>query len=1145
MVIVSYWVKTYNWVAVHDATMYKGDVLIAGGDVIGGCITRLTTKGEVKWQKSYRGSNFYSLAVAPKGDIIVSGSIRDSNDNYTVGVLRLDEEGNVKWAKTYGLGEAKAVVMGRNGDVIVAGYVEKKDKKDAFVARLDGDGKVKWFKTYGGEKDDGFNDVKIAPNGDVIVAGYTRSFGAGGRDAWVLRLDKEGNVKWQKTYGGSYLDEANAVAIAPNGDVIVAGSTRSFGPGLGDVWVLRLDADGNVKWQKTYGGSDNEWANAIAIADNGDIIVAGGTYSFGAGDRDAWVLRLDENGNVKWQKTYGGSRNDEAASVLLDEGGNIIIAGNTASFGSKWWDIWVLRLPPDGDLEGFSRDSNAIVMESNAKVADSDVTVTASGIEKEIEVEEETFKEETIYEEKEVWETVGLLRKKKVKKTVKVPKTIRVPKKVKVKKKVFEPIEGVPVKTSIVEGSTKIRVQYDSEVEELTNFWRAIGRREYQKVWDYLTRARKKLGEEFDTTLIDFIIDFSVLISKGDEKKNEADVFIVASNRGIPDVDIKVKPENDRHFSSPANEIPLKLKAGESIVKVIRAQKKSDLGWGWFDVVFELPAIDYKTKVDARLVSSGELGELYLTLASKTRDYKEKLRFLNQAIKEGSKEAKEEAKKVLVNVIPGELSTSVPRFIEDLESTVKLTLTNNLADSLKATLDLSGNDFFELEEENLEFPELKRGQKVSKSITVKPKYAGKFDFRIKIKAIVNGLEIEAEKVIPVEVEEKAIAPPVQPSTPAAPAYTPAQFTPSPTTPKTFPLELAELYTDVDFIGKGGFARVFKAKRKRDGKVVAIKIPISLDPATGKSFLREIENWTKLKHPNIVRVYDYNILPVPFFEMEYCEDSLENLLRRRGYLPPMEAARIVFDIAEGLKYAHSKRVIHRDLKPSNILLKSGIPKISDWGLSKVLKESRSSTFASFTPYYAAPEQISKSKFGSTDERTDIWQLGVIFYQLVTGKLPFEGEDFVEVSSSIVYETPERPSELNPDAEPLDDIIMRCLAKRREERYESTAELQGELALFLGMEYRRSLKKSVGDRDLSRSAYYTGELLLVNLKIGDLAGAYKYAGDLAHYASGEVIEEIKALKDQIKARLEEGLDIPPELVEKADVIVHKVKLGWREV
>lgn len=128
------------------------------------------------------------------------------------------------WAKTYGPGEAKAVAVDRDGDIIVVGEREG----DGFVARLDRDGNVKWFKTYGGDKDDVFNDVKIAPNGDIIVAGYTESFGVGGRSVWVLRLDEEGNVKWQKTYGGKYSDGASSVAISSNGDIIVAGYTWSF-----------------------------------------------------------------------------------------------------------------------------------------------------------------------------------------------------------------------------------------------------------------------------------------------------------------------------------------------------------------------------------------------------------------------------------------------------------------------------------------------------------------------------------------------------------------------------------------------------------------------------------------------------------------------------------------------------------------------------------------------------------------------------------------------------------------------------------------------------------------------------------------------------------------------------------------------------
>ena len=100
----------------------------------------------------------------------------------------------------------------------------------------------------------------------------------------------------------------------------------------------------------------------------------------------------------------------------------------------------------------------------------------------------------------------------------------------------------------------------------------------------------------------------------------------------------------------------------------------------------------------------------------------------------------------------------------------------------------------------------------------------------------------------------------------------SQFTPRPLTPKQLPPDLSDRYTESEFIGKGGFARVFKAKRK-DGKYVAVKIPISMDAMTGKSFITEMQNWTKLSHPNIVRLYDFNIMPIPYFEEELCDSAL--------------------------------------------------------------------------------------------------------------------------------------------------------------------------------------------------------------------------------------------------------------------------------
>ena len=161
------------------------------------------------------------------------------------------------------------------------------------------------------------------------------------------------------------------------------------------------------------------------------------------------------------------------------------------------------------------------------------------------------------------------------------------------------------------------------------------------------------------------------------------------------------------------------------------------------------------------------------------------------------------------------------------------------------------------------------------------------------------------------------------------------FNRKPTISHKIPPELSGLYTNFQLLNKGGFARVFKAKRRGDGEFVAVKIPISLDASTGRSFIAEMQNWTKLHHPNIVKVYDFNIMPLPYIEMELCDSSLADMQKP---IDIEKAAQILFNICEGLKYTHSRSLVHRDLKPQNILLKNGVPKISDWGLSRILSES---------------------------------------------------------------------------------------------------------------------------------------------------------------------------------------------------------------
>ncbi|WP_084593893.1 hypothetical protein, partial [Palaeococcus ferrophilus] len=402
------WVKTYGEsdldVAQAVAIAPNGDLIILGYTHSPGTSTwdydflvlRLDENGSVKWQRTYGGSNYdeaRAVAIAPNGDIIVVGYTYSFDvGNGDVWVLRLDENGNIKWQKTYGefpIDRGYAVAIASNGDIIVAGYAPGASG-DVWVLRLDENGSVKWQKTYGGSDVDGAYTVAIADNGDIIVAGYygaTDSYGSGG-DVWVLRLDENGNVKWQKTYGGSNDDVARAVAIASNGDIIVVGYTYSFGAGNDDVWVLRLDENGNIKWQKAYGGNGGEKAYAVTLADNGDVIVTGYTYSFGAGNNDVWVLGLDENGNVKWQKTYGGRSVDSAYSVAMTSTMDIIVAGYTQSFGAGNNDVWILRLPPDGylppegkrDLNFYTGDSNAVITETSVTAIDSSATWTDTSV---------------------------------------------------------------------------------------------------------------------------------------------------------------------------------------------------------------------------------------------------------------------------------------------------------------------------------------------------------------------------------------------------------------------------------------------------------------------------------------------------------------------------------------------------------------------------------------------------------------------------------------------------------------------------------------------------------------------------------------------------------------------------------------------
>jgi hypothetical protein len=260
-----------------------------------------------------------------------------------------------------------------------------------------------------------------------------------------------------------------------------------------------------------------------------------------------------------------------------------------------------------------------------------------------------------------------------------------------------------------------------------------------------------------------------------------------------------------------------------------------------------------------------------------------------------------------------------------------------------------------------------------------------------------------------------------------------------------PPDLADKYSSIEFIGSGGLAHVYRAVNSATGQEVALKIPLRSDETTGKSFMKEIRGWEGLYHPNIVRVNEANILPIPYIEMEYIRRTLADVPKP---LPVREAARIARDLCRGLSHAHERQVIHRDIKPHNIMITDdGVPKISDWGMSKIMGIPGMPTITGFSLAYAAPEQLAPGTFGETDRRTDIYQLGCVLYELLTGRVPFPGTDMAQVTAAILSATPPLPSELNPAARPLDTIVMRCLAKKPEDRYQDARDLERDLDQFL--------------------------------------------------------------------------------------------------
>jgi hypothetical protein len=208
----------------------------------------------------------------------------------------------------------------------------------------------KWFKKFGGSGIDIGYGIKETYNRQYIVVGTSSGIGSGALDAYVILVDSMGQMVWQKAYGGALSDVAKSVVINPvDSGFIFAGYTNSFGNGGYDLYVVRANKDGNLIWQKSFGGMDWDFGNDITLAPDGNVVICGHTTSYGYGKKDGYILKVNSGtGVLMWQKYYGGAEDDELVSVNHTSDGMITFAG-TKTLANQTHDIWLLKTNYSGD----------------------------------------------------------------------------------------------------------------------------------------------------------------------------------------------------------------------------------------------------------------------------------------------------------------------------------------------------------------------------------------------------------------------------------------------------------------------------------------------------------------------------------------------------------------------------------------------------------------------------------------------------------------------------------------------------------------------------------------------------------------------------------------------------------------------------
>jgi len=342
-------------------------------------LIKLSPEGSIIWSKLFGGTKFdevYSIQETFDKGLMILGSTK----SFSVGIknafiIKLDEDMEIQWTRTLGSNKINALEQTSDKGFILAGSATLSilGGSDAILIKIDKEGRIEWSKVYGGSQNEEIHSVHQTIDGGFIMSGSTNSFGFGGSDFFIAKLDQSGSAEWARVFGGASNDVSISAFRTPDAGYLMGGYTYSFGAGNVDALLIRLDSNGNPIWIKVFGQESYDMPRSIIPVSDGGFVVTGGRKQPDCNDLDIYVSKYNQDGNAQWTNIFDGNNDEEALSITQTTNHDLIVAGWTKSFGGGDLDFIVLRMDPDGDVEYCGDYIKKQIIESKSEIVNSKI----------------------------------------------------------------------------------------------------------------------------------------------------------------------------------------------------------------------------------------------------------------------------------------------------------------------------------------------------------------------------------------------------------------------------------------------------------------------------------------------------------------------------------------------------------------------------------------------------------------------------------------------------------------------------------------------------------------------------------------------------------------------------------------------------